>query len=90
MDTVFIQAAQLGGTVFTTVAFLWYLLKTTDKQIESQVALAKALQRLSDIVERNTEENSRGSVNRSENTVAVKENTGVIDKNTEVVSNTNK
>lgn len=54
MDAFIIPAAQLGSTVFVVVAFLWYLLKTSDKQIAAQVTLAKALQRLTDMVERNS------------------------------------
>lgn len=85
MDTIFIQAAQLGGTVFTTIAFLWYLLKTSDKQVQAQITLARALQRLTDIVERNS---SAATVNTSkigENVNALKENTETVKKNSEVV-----
>lgn len=62
--TIFTQAAQLGGTVFTVVAFLWYLSKRDDswsdflhKNTESQINLAQSLQRLTDIVEYNSNVN---------------------------------
>jgi cell division protein FtsX len=90
MDLNFItQASQLGGTVFTVVAFLWYLVRTSDKQIESQVNLAQSLQKLTDVIERNTIESNKSTITGIENTQAVKGNTEVIDKNTEIITKTN-
>ena len=61
MDNLFIQAAQLGGTVFVTVAFLWYLAKRDkdltkmmsnhlEHQQKSDLKLAKSLQKLTDVI----------------------------------------
>lgn len=61
MDNLFIQASQLGGTVFVTVAFLWYLSKRDkdltkmmanhlDHQQKSNLKLAKSLQKLTDVI----------------------------------------
>lgn len=83
-ESIFITAANLGATVFVTVAFLWYLLKTTNEQIRAQVELAKSLQRLSDMVENNTIWSVRNTVNSKLNTEAVEDNTVAVDKNTEV------
>lgn len=90
MPTEFITtASQLGGTVFVTVAFLWYLLKTSDKQIQAQITLARALQKLTDMVERNSLVATVNTSKIGENVVAVKVNTEVIKKNTEVIDKTN-
>ena len=61
MDNLFIQAAQLGGTVFVTISFLWYLLKRDtqlnkmmnnhlEHQQKSNLKLAKSLQKLTDVI----------------------------------------
>lgn len=85
----FTQASQLGGTVFTVVAFLWYLTKllhtqtirdkesitVINKQSKSNIILAQALQRLSDIINESTE--------------TVAKNTKTVDKNTDVIKSTN-
>jgi hypothetical protein len=61
MDNLLIQSAQLGGTVFVTLAFLYYLTKrdkewTTllSKEMDSQIKLSRSLQKLTDIIKRNT------------------------------------
>ena len=61
MDNLFIQAAQLGGTVFVTTSFLWYLSKRDkdltkmignhlEHQQKSNLKLAKSLQKLTDVI----------------------------------------
>jgi hypothetical protein len=67
--------AQLGGTVFTVVAFLFYLSKYQDKQIEAQVALAVALENLTRIVTNNSIVNTANSIKLQANTDATKVNT---------------
>ena len=61
MDNILLQSAQLGGTVFVTLAFLYYLTKrdkewTTllSKEMDSQIKLSKSLQKLTDIIKKNT------------------------------------
>lgn len=97
MDIAFLtEAASLGGTVFTVVAFLWYLTKllntqtirdkesiiAINKQVESNIVLAKALQRLSDIVNKNTESSVKTKISVDKNSKIVGENTDVIKKTT--------
>lgn len=90
MDITFIkEAAQLGGTVFTVVAFLWYLSKrdkdsheSNTRQIEANVLLAKALQRLTDKIEANSSMNVDNTAKIKESVDAVEENTESIKKNT--------
>lgn len=96
MDTIFVQAAQLGGTVFVTVAFLWYLTKRdaeaailSKTQADSNLILARALQKLSDIVSRNTVAVGTAVTTRKKNTKAIDDNTTVVDKNTEEIKNGN-
>ena len=61
MDNLFIQATQLGGTVFVTVTFIWYLAKRDSQlskmmtnhlehQQKSNLKLAKSLQKLTDVI----------------------------------------
>lgn len=92
MDAIFIPAAQLGGTVFTVVAFLWYLTKllkvqtdrdevqarAIEKQADSNVKLAVAFQLLSSIITKNT-------IAVKANKPAVEDNTGAVDENTAVI-----
>lgn len=104
MEQLFIPAAQLGGTVFTVVAFLRYLSSTSRSQEESQrhrdkeavmasnrraksdIVLAQSLQKLTDMVEINTNESNRNTKSVKTAKVAIDKNTEVIDKNTEVIS----
>lgn len=86
---IFTQAAQLGGTVFTVVAFLWYLSRRdnhwTDSLKDNSIAnleLAKALQKLTDIIENN-------SIINRQNTGAVQDNTVATDKSTAETKITN-
>lgn len=103
MDTIFIQAAQLGGTVFTVVLFLWYLVKrdvqltnviddgtqARKENAEANLRLARALQKLTDVIEKNSNVNVAIKGKLDENITAVKENTTVIDKNTEIIDKKN-
>ena len=61
MDNLFIQATQLGGTVFVTIAFLWYLLKRDtqlskminnhlEHQQKSNDKLSRSLQKLTSVI----------------------------------------
>jgi len=61
MDQFILEAANLGGTVFVTVAFIWYLSKRDkdltkmmanhlEHQQKSNVKLAKSLQKLTDVI----------------------------------------
>ena len=84
--SIFSEAAQLGGTVFVTVVFIYYLTKRDkalndimSKSADANITLATALQRLTDTVLANT-----GS--KAENTIAVGENTSAVDKNTAKVN----
>lgn len=95
--SVFTTAAQLGGTVFTVVMFLWYLSKRDDKwtdslknSSDSNVLLARALQRLTDRIEVNSNVNIQNTTKIDENVVAVKKNTEVISKNTEIIGSNGK
>lgn len=97
MESIFLPAAQLGGTVFTVVAFLWYLGKRDtiftnlvnkgyDAQIEtskSSTVLAVALQKLTDKIEKN----SNMSIT---NTDKLEENIGATTKNTEAIKTNGK
>ena len=88
METFIIPASQLGGTVFTVVAFLWYLTKllkvqeirdkeavmATNKQSKSNIILAKSLQELTDIIDKNKS--------------AIDKNTNIVNKNTNVIKKT--
>lgn len=62
MDTTINTIAQLGGTVFTVVAFLYYLSKYQDKQIEANIKLAIALENLTDIIYKNSSVNIKNNV----------------------------
>lgn len=95
-DTIFTTAAQLGGTVFTVVMFLWYLSKrdkalnaSVSKNSESNIILATSLQKLTDIVEVNTVTLNRSVDTIERNKVSLDKNTDVVDKNTDVVKSTN-
>jgi hypothetical protein len=86
--TIFTAAAQLGGTVFTVVVFLWYLSKRDDKndknnirQSEGNILLATALQGLRDVIIRNTTAVGQSIPTQEENTGAIKKNTDTIKKN---------
>lgn len=103
---IFTQAAQLGGTVFTVVAFLWFLSKlnanqvtrdkdaviATNRQSDSNIDLARALERLSMIITSNTAVNLKNTEVIKENLSAVKDNTevvtGAIKENTETIKQT--
>lgn len=61
MDQFFLQATQLGGTVFVTISFIWYLSKRDNQltkmmnnhlehQQKSNLKLAKSLQKLTDVI----------------------------------------
>ena len=61
MDQFFTPAIELGGTVFVTVAFIWYLTKRDkdltkmmanhlEYQEKSNLKLAKSLQKLTDVL----------------------------------------
>lgn len=94
--TIFTQAAQLGGTVFTVVAFLWYLTgrdnhwaSSLTSNAEANIKLARALQQLTDRIDRNSTVNLSNTAKIDENLRAVSDNTAVIDKNTEILRKTN-
>lgn len=94
MDSIFVTAANLGGTVFTVTIFLWYLSKRdreagvlSKTQADSNIVLAKALQELSTIVSHNTIETSKASSKSSRNTEAVEKNTKVVNKITDEIKN---
>lgn len=71
MDATVNTISQLGGTVFTVVAFLYYLSKYQDKQIAAQVALAIALENLTDMVTKNSQVNTKNTVALDHNTEAM-------------------
>lgn len=82
------QYAQLGGIVVTVVLFLRYLTtrdnKWTDSlkaSSDSNVILARALQRLTDTVIKNTSVVEENIPVVSKNTGAVQDNTDTIKKN---------
>lgn len=75
MDATINTLAQLGGTVFTVVAFLYYLSKYQDKQIDSQVALAVALENLTNKIATNSIVNTNNSHKLEDNTIATEKNT---------------
>lgn len=99
----FSEAAQLGGTVFTVVAFLWYLTRllkvqsfrdnqsviALKEQARSNIVLAKALQRMSDIVGLNTIESNKNTASIVKSKSSSDKNTDAIDKNTDVIKNGN-
>jgi len=68
MDATINTLAQLGGTVFTVCAFLYYLDKNQTKQIEANIQLALALDNL-------TQKICSNSVSNRENTIATDKNT---------------
>lgn len=70
MDATISTIAQLGGTVFTVVAFLFYLSKYQDKQITAQVALAIALENLTQKIMTNSTVNNLNTIAVDHNTVA--------------------
>lgn len=83
------QYIQLGGQVVVVVLFLNYLTKRDNKwtdslkaSSDSNVVLAKALQRLTDVVERNSSVSVK-------NTDKIEENVVATDKNTAVIKETN-
>lgn len=95
--TFLTQAAQLGGTVFTVVAFLWFLSKlltdqnerqsirdreaivASNRESDTRVILAKALEKLSGRLISNT-------ITNTENTEVIKENVVAVIDNTKAVS----
>lgn len=105
-DQLFIPAAQLGGTVFTVVAFLWFLSRllnninatqvqrdkesiiASNRQAESNITLAIALEKLSNSVTSNTATNVKNTEVIKENVSAVKETAGAIKENTETIKKT--
>lgn len=72
MDSTINTLAQLGGTVFTVVIFLYYLSKYQDKQIDAQVQLAVALENLTNIVINNFNMNTKNTDALEKNTEAMK------------------
>lgn len=89
--------AQLGGTVVTVLLFLNYLTKRDNKwtdslkdNVQANILLAKALQRLTDMVERNSTTSTANTSKISENVSAVKENTDAAVKNTEAIKTNGK
>lgn len=79
------EISQLGGTVITVLLFLNYLIKRDNKlgdslkaSADSDVILAKALQRLTDMVERNSSLSAINTNKIDENVVATDENTKAI------------
>lgn len=86
MDLTLIKDfAQLGGTVVTVVLFLNYLTKRDSKWTDSlkensqaNVVLARALQKLTDTVVRNTLATRESVPTVSENTSAINENTSAV------------
>lgn len=72
MDSTINTLAQLGGTVFTVVIFLYYLSKYQDKQIDAQVQLAVALENLTNIVINNFNMNTKNTDALGKNTEAMK------------------
>ncbi len=75
MDAQINTIAQLGGTVFTVVAFLYYLQKNQQQVIDAQIKLAIALETLTQKIDTNTLINSVNSAKLRENTGAVQDNT---------------
>jgi hypothetical protein len=72
MESSINTIAQLGGTVFTVVAFLYYLSKYQDKQVEAQIQLAVALENLTQKINTNSFVNTKNTVALGENTNAMK------------------
>lgn len=72
MDATINTIAQLGGTVFTVCAFLYYLDKNQTKQIDANIKLAIALENLTDIVLCNSKVNTKNTIALDENTNAMK------------------
>jgi hypothetical protein len=72
MDQTITTISQLGGTVFTVCAFLWYLSKYQDKQVAAQITLAIALENLTNQIIRNSSTNTTNSVATDKNTLAMK------------------
>ena len=70
METTINALAQLGGTVFTVVAFLYFLDRNTKSQTEAQIKLATALENLTNKIIYNS--NASNS-----NTVALNKNTAI-------------
>lgn len=88
--------AQLGGTVVTVLLFLNYLTKRDNKwtdslkdNVQANILLAKALQRLTDMVERNSSMSIANTSKIIENVSAVKENTESVKENSGVIKKTN-
>jgi hypothetical protein len=71
MDATINTLAQLGGTVFTVIAFLYYLDKNQTKQIDANIKLAVALENLTDIVVKNSNVNTKNTVALDNNTNAM-------------------
>ena len=72
MDSTINTISQLGGTVFTVVAFLYYLDKNQTKQIDANIKLAVALENLTDIVIKNSPVNTKNTLALGENTETMK------------------
>ena len=68
MDATIQVIAQLGGTVFTVVAFLYYLDKNQTKQIDAQVALAIALENLTAVTTAHVNSENRNTTATDKNT----------------------
>ena len=75
MDATINTIAQLGGTVFTVISFLYYLSKYQDKQIDAQVSLAVALENLTNKINTNSIVNTNNSDKLVDNTIATEKNT---------------
>lgn len=72
MESTVNTIAQLGGTVFTVCAFLYYLDKNQTKQIDANIKLAIALENLTDIVMCNSNVNTKNTKALDNNTEAMK------------------
>lgn len=86
------EYVQLGGQVVVVVLFLNYLAKrdsvwskSLEANSKSNILLAKALQKLTDVVYQNTSAVKENIPTVTKNTVAVKENIPTVIKNTVAV-----
>ena len=73
MDSTISTISQLGGTVFTVVAFLYYLDKNQTKQNDASIRLAVALENLTDIVCKNASVSMKNTLALGENTETMKQ-----------------
>jgi len=87
MEQFILPSVQLGSTVFITIAFIWYLVKRDDTvtkvMIDSgkeRIVLARALQKLTDAVDRSVIEVRKNTPATEDLTDAVGENTDTIKK----------